>query len=579
MKKCLAILLLILVVMSCPVYGAEGITSDTASVPGKVVLSGTMEGHEDGEFVVVHAFKKDRFLVPGTEKFDKAAAYNALALAADKRSVLAYHDQTSLKNGKFKFTIKISGNTPDETVSGVYTAVLQVGNEALESDFLYIDSGEQTAAFSKLDALKQIGEETRFSSLVTILDQNPYTLGFYCDLLNNVSKSAVYQLFYDYLEGVQYNVSDKVNTTKAFRKLIVIEAFNEGKIDSVSSYEQELLIAEGEMAAWYQKSLVDKTFKRAVTDRLKNKNFATLASYDAAFKEAMILEYVIKADGLGTVKNIVAAFAQDIAAGFTPSAYGDSAYRSIMGQSYGSYADMVFALQGAETGSSTGNNGNSSNTGRPGGSSGISLGGSTSVVVPGGSNLAPEDITGATGVGFTDLDTVPWAEEAILYLAEHGIVAGKSATEFNPNDFITREEFVKILVRALEFPAGEGTLPFFDVAAGTWYYDCICTAYINEIVKGITTATFGVGLPVTRQDMSVMLYEALLKKGIEVKAGAADAAFKDAALIADYAKEAVGGLQATGIVNGIEDGHFNPTGFTTRAEAAKVIYGVLSLLY
>ena len=158
-------------------------------------------------------------------------------------------------------------------------------------------------------------------------------------------------------------------------------------------------------------------------------------------------------------------------------------------------------------------------------------------------------------------------------------MAGKSATEFYPNDCITREEFVKILVKALNFSGKEGALPFLDVAADAWYYDCICTAYSNKIVKGISGESFGVGLSVTRQDMSVMLYEALLKKGVEMKSGAVDTAFKDAAQIAEYAKEAVGGLQAAGIVNGLGDGRFNPTGFTTRAEAAKVIYGVLSLLY
>ena len=567
-------MLLTLLVMSCPVYSAEKIISDTASVPGKVVLSGNAEGHADGEFVAVHAFKKDRFLVPGTEKFDKAAAYAALASASDKRSVLMYHNQTSVQNGGFRFTVKISGRTPDEMVSGVYTAVFQTGDEAMEADFLYIDSAEQAAAFDKLTALKQIEKEARFSSLVTVLEENPYTLGFYCDLFNEVSKHAVYQLFYDYLESVHYDVSDAIHTTKVFKKLIVTEALNEGKIDSIRSYEQELLIAEGDMAAWYQKSPVDKTFKAAVTDRLKHKGFTGLAAYDAAFKEAMILEYVVKADGLGTVKNIVAAFAEDIAVGFNPSAYEDSAYRSIMGQSYRSYADMVSALQAAK-GGSTGSGG----TGKTGGSSGISLGGKGSVVVSGGSGTAPGEISDAAKGGFVDLAAVPWAAEAILYLSEHGIVAGKSAAEFYPNDYITREEFVKILVKALEFPDGAGALPFLDVAAGTWYYDCIRTAYANEIVRGITAESFGVRLPVTRQDMSVMLYKALLKKGLTIKGSAADSAFTDAAVIAEYAREAVEGLQAAGIVNGLGDGRFNPAGLTTRAEAAKVIYGVLSLLY
>lgn len=575
MKKCLAILLLILVTLSCTVYGAD-VTSDTESVPGKVVLSGTADGHADGEFVAVHAFKKENYLVSGTEQFDKTAAYNALAETADKRSVLAYHDQMALSGGKFKFTIKISGTTPDEIVSGVYTALITVGGVALdETDFLYIDSDEQKEAFLKLAALKQEGTETRYSSLVKLLEENPYTLGFYCELLKSVSESEVYKLFYNYLEGVNYDVSDNVTATQNFRKLIVIEALNEGKIDSIGSYEQELLIADGEMADWYGKSFVNESLKKAVTDRLKNKKFSGLAAYDAAFKEALILEYNVKADGLDTVKSIVSSFAEDIADGFKPTAYSDAAYRSIMGKRYESYDKMVSALSSY----SSGGLGSSGSSGG-GGGGGISSGKGASVVSSGSVSNGLSDIASKeSSGGFADLGTVSWAEEAITYLAEHGVVAGKTATEFYPNDSITREEFVKILVKALGFMNGEGTLPFNDVAEDAWYYDCIRTAYHNEIVKGITSDTFGVSRPVTRQDMSVMLYEALRKKGIELKAEDEAAAFNDEALIADYAKEAVKGLQAAGVINGLEDGCFNPAGYTTRAEAAKVIYGVLSLLY
>ena len=48
--------------------------------------------------------------------------------------------------------------------------------------------------------------------------------------------------------------------------------------------------------------------------------------------------------------------------------------------------------------------------------------------------------------GFDDLDAVPWAAESILRLAERHIVSGKSGRQFAPEDPVTREEFVKLLV-------------------------------------------------------------------------------------------------------------------------------------
>ena len=54
--------------------------------------------------------------------------------------------------------------------------------------------------------------------------------------------------------------------------------------------------------------------------------------------------------------------------------------------------------------------------------------------------------------------------------------------------------------------------------------------------------------------------------------------FADADNIADYAKDAVSKLTAKGIINGYEDNSFRPEGFATRAEAAKILYGLLPLI-
>ena len=43
------------------------------------------------------------------------------------------------------------------------------------------------------------------------------------------------------------------------------------------------------------------------------------------------------------------------------------------------------------------------------------------------------------------------------------------------------------------------------------------------------------------------------------------------------AKEAVGALTKSKIVNGMDFNHFVPNGLSTRAEAAKVVYGLLML--
>ena len=49
---------------------------------------------------------------------------------------------------------------------------------------------------------------------------------------------------------------------------------------------------------------------------------------------------------------------------------------------------------------------------------------------------------------FTDVDK---DERELAYLYENGIIKGKSATEFYPNDFISREEAATILDRLFKF--------------------------------------------------------------------------------------------------------------------------------
>ena len=54
--------------------------------------------------------------------------------------------------------------------------------------------------------------------------------------------------------------------------------------------------------------------------------------------------------------------------------------------------------------------------------------------------------------------------------------------------------------------------------------------------------------------------------------------FTDNDSIAPYATEAVAELVGLGIMNGYEDGSFRPRGNATRAEAAKVIWGVYNIV-
>ncbi|MBQ4631407.1 MAG: S-layer homology domain-containing protein [Clostridia bacterium] len=170
-------------------------------------------------------------------------------------------------------------------------------------------------------------------------------------------------------------------------------------------------------------------------------------------------------------------------------------------------------------------------------------------------------------VQFNDLASVEWAREAIEGLWKKGIVNGKSNETFAPNDLVTREEFVKMLVQAFGKYNASAKADFADADTNCWYYPYVASAFESGIVNGISHELFGVGKYITREDLAVMAVRAMGENS------STDAlSFADEAQIASYARGAVALLSSKGIVNGREDNCFVPKGNATRAEAAKILY-------
>lgn len=199
-------------------------------------------------------------------------------------------------------------------------------------------------------------------------------------------------------------------------------------------------------------------------------------------------------------------------------------------------------------------------------------GGGKSVSVPTEKLTQTNEHNQAPDSRFSDIESVEWAKTAITVLAECGVVNGKTEQAFCPGDRITREEFVKMLVNAFKLePASASALPFADVQHEDWFYKPIHAAYQYKIINGISETAFGIGSPITRQDMAVMLYQTMAAKGIVLEENAATE-FADGSSIAGYAQTAVAALSGGGIISGREDNTFAPQATATRAEAAKMLY-------
>ena len=175
--------------------------------------------------------------------------------------------------------------------------------------------------------------------------------------------------------------------------------------------------------------------------------------------------------------------------------------------------------------------------------------------------------------GFNDMTDHKWAEEAVNALFEKGIISGIGNSNFNPEGKITREQFAKMVVLALNAYKGDAKTTLKDVNSEDWSYTYIASAVQAGLIMGNDNNEFKGTETITRQDIAVILYRAMQKK--EVKLDNAKDSFNDIDYISDYAKDAVKYMAGEGIINGFEDGSFRPTEPATRAQAAKLIYALI----
>ena len=236
------------------------------------------------------------------------------------------------------------------------------------------------------------------------------------------------------------------------------------------------------------------------------------------------------------------------------------------GKDYDDTDDLADAYEDAAKGP-TGGSGNG------GGNSGISLGGNSIQGISGeGTTLPVEKIP----LNFIDLGSVRWAYPSISVLFDMGIVSGVNDTEFLPEREVKREEFTKMLVMAMGEDIQQYESAFSDVQADAWYANYVGCAYSKGIINGISSTEFGVSMNITRQDMAVMIYRAMLANGYNPTSSSLEFSDKDS--VSGYALEAVAELSKIGVISGRGDNMFAPQKTATRAEAAVVIERALQYL-
>jgi len=170
-----------------------------------------------------------------------------------------------------------------------------------------------------------------------------------------------------------------------------------------------------------------------------------------------------------------------------------------------------------------------------------------------------------------------WAKPYIEKLYDMGIVLPKESGTYTPGENITREEFAAYIVKAIGLKETEGNGGYKDVSMNNPYSGYIEAASKAGLIQGYN-GYFYPQNHITRQDAAVIMKRALDFLGKDRKAVSSVPDFKDKDNISPYALEAVKIMYELDIMKGKPGNIYDPKGFTTRGEAAKIIWTFMEKL-
>lgn len=172
---------------------------------------------------------------------------------------------------------------------------------------------------------------------------------------------------------------------------------------------------------------------------------------------------------------------------------------------------------------------------------------------------------------FDDVEATEWYNRYLEKATDNGWMNGVGDRSFDPNGTLSRAMFVTILHRMANEPAPKQAATFSDVVKGSWYENAVAWAAEMGIVTGYPNGTFGVGDPLTREQMTTILFRTAVAEGMNAVTMEENLeSFADSSAISEYAITAMNWAVGRGFITGTGKG-LEPKGTSTRAQAAAVL--------
>ena len=245
---------------------------------------------------------------------------------------------------------------------------------------------------------------------------------------------------------------------------------------------------------------------------------------------------------------------------------------AMMGKSFATYTEIESAFNSAVTTALSAQSTSSSHGGGGGG------GGGGGFVIP--SVVIPEPVEKpeqpTKAEAFTDMANYMWANEAVTYLVEKGIINGMGDGIFAPAKGLTREEISAIMVRTQKLDMTGKTSAFIDVPENKWSYPYVSAVFEKGLMIGVSDDMFGATSLITRNEFAVIMKRLIDLYDVELKVNPSTAEYDDAAQIPEWAIESVKYMKLTGLMLGNTGNTFAGNEIVSRAYACDVLYNVLT---
>ena len=180
-------------------------------------------------------------------------------------------------------------------------------------------------------------------------------------------------------------------------------------------------------------------------------------------------------------------------------------------------------------------------------------------------------VSGINRFSFNDITKTNsiWAQEHIDFLSSRGVINGMGNGVFAGSSQLKKNEYIKMLVIALDIYDEGANCALGNVTPNDWAYYYIASAVKAGIIPD--SGSFPQFDNISREEMALYAYNAALYIGVNFEPVNSVIDFTDKSSISASCSTAVSVMQRAGIIDGYPDKSFKPKATCQRDAATKIV--------